>query len=201
MVSHLPQAVASCLSDVAADIAASSGQAVLALAGGGFRDTTRIAASDPDLWVGILEGNRDAVLESLALYGGRLEELARALRDGDRAALRAQLHRASEARRQLVPKTGPRKVVDLIVALDDRPGELAAATGALGEVGINVEDLTMRHATAGERGALLLRVEASAAARGVQALEGRGLSAHLQADEGSGETTDRDPRPADHHGG
>lgn len=188
VVSHLPQAAASCLADVAAQTAASSGQAVLALAGGGFRDTTRIAASDPDLWVGILEGNRDAVLDALELYTQRLDELATALRDGDRDALRERLRRASHARRQLVPKEGPREVVDLVVALDDRPGALAVATGALGEAGINVEDLTMRHATAGDRGALILRVESSAAPRGLDALARRGLAAHLQSDE-----TDRDP--------
>jgi prephenate dehydrogenase len=188
VVSHLPQAAASCLADVAAETAANSGQAVLALAGGGFRDTTRIAASDPDLWVGILEGNRDAVLDALELYTQRLDELAAALRDGDRDALRERLRHASQARRQLVPKEGPREVVDLVVALDDRPGALAVATGALGEAGINVEDLTMRHATAGDRGALILRVESSAAPRGLDALARRGLAAHLQSDE-----TDRDP--------
>ena len=183
VVSHLPQVAASCLADVAADAAATSGQAVLALAGGGFRDTTRIAASDPELWVGILEGNRAAVLEALQAYRERLDELAEALAAGDDDALRARLRRASEARRQLVPKVGPREVVDLVVALEDRPGELASATGALGEAGVNVEDLAMRHAGEGERGALLVRVDAAAAERGLQALRDHGLAAHLETDD------------------
>ena len=193
VVSHLPQVAASCLADVAADVAASSGQAVLALAGGGFRDTTRIAASDPELWLGILQGNDAAVLEALDAYRQRLDELADSLRGGDRDALVAQLRRASEARRQLVPKEGPREVVDLVVALDDRPGALALATGALGEAGINVEDLAMRHAAEGERGALLVRVEAGAAGRGLAAVRERGLAAHIEsgAENGPGASSDR----------
>jgi prephenate dehydrogenase len=183
VVSHLPQVAASCLADVAADEVAASGQAVLAVAGGGFRDTTRIAASDPELWVGILDGNRPAVLAALERYRERLGELAEVLAAGDDEALEALLRRASEARRELVAKEGPQRVVDLVVPLRDRPGELASATTALGEAGVNVEDLAMRHATEGERGALLVRVEAAAAQRGLEALRARGLDAHLEADE------------------
>jgi prephenate dehydrogenase len=183
VVSHLPQVAASCLADVAADAVATSGQAVLAVAGGGFRDTTRIAASDPDLWLGILDGNREAVLSALGAYRARLDELADALEQGDRGALRALLDRAAVARRQLVDKVGPEHVVDLVVPLDDRPGALADATTALGEVGVNVEDLAMRHAYAGARGVLLVRVDAAAAGRGLEALHARGLPAHLETDE------------------
>ena len=180
VVSHLPQMAASCLADVAADAVATSGQAVLAVAGGGFRDTTRIAASDPDLWVGILEGNRPAVLEALSAYRDRLGVLHAAIEGGDQEALRALMLRASDARRELVDKHGPEHLVDLVVALDDRPGALADATTALGEVGVNVEDLAMRHATEGERGVLLVRVDATAAERGLEALHARGLHAHLE---------------------
>lgn len=183
VVSHLPQVAASCLADVAADAVATSGQAVLAVAGGGFRDTTRIAASEPDLWLDILEGNRIAVLSALAAYQARLDDLGRAVERGDRERLRALLQRAADARRELVAKDGPREVVDLVVLLDDRPGALADATTALGEVGVNVEDLAMRHAAAGERGVLLVRVDATAADRGLQALHARGLPAHLDRDE------------------
>ena len=183
VVSHLPQVAASCLADVAGQAVSTSGQAVLALAGGGFRDTTRVAASDPDLWLGILEGNRDAVLDALTSYRASLDELASALEAEDATALRAKLERASQARRRLVPKDGPREVVDLVVALEDQPGALALATGVLGEAGINIEDLAMRHAAAGERGALLVRVEATAAQRGLRALRDQGLAAHLEHDE------------------
>jgi hypothetical protein len=83
VVSHLPQVVASTLAAVAADAIEATGDAVLAVAGGGFRDTTRIAASDPALWVPILSGNRPAVLEALDAYTGASRQV-RAAVDGER---------------------------------------------------------------------------------------------------------------------
>jgi prephenate dehydrogenase len=184
LVSHLPQLVASTLADVAGRAVETTGEAVLAVAGGGFRDTTRIAASDPELWLGILRGNRDAVLETLDAYREQLATVRGALADEDPAALRAFLDRASTARRRLVPKGEGIVAVDLVVALDDRPGALAAVTSALGEAGINIEDLAMRHASDAARGALLVHVERSAAERALAAVRSGGFAAHLEGADG-----------------
>jgi prephenate dehydrogenase len=180
IVSHLPQVAASALADVAADVVAASGEVVLAVAGGGFRDTTRIAASDPDLWLPILSGNRTAVLQALDHYRARLDEIRAAVADDDTDALRRVLDRAARARRRLVPKEQAVEVVDLVVPLADRPGALAAAATALGTAAVNVEDVAMRHAEAGDRGVLLVRVAADAAARGHAALIAAGLTAHVE---------------------
>jgi prephenate dehydrogenase len=180
VVSHLPQVVASALAAVAADVIAASGETVLAVAGGGFRDTTRIAASDPELWLPILAGNRAAVLEALDHYVARLEAMRAAVATGDDAALRRQLEQASAARRRLVAKERAAEVVDLVVPLADRPGALAAAATALGAAGVNVEDVAMRHAEAGGRGVLLVRVAADAAEAGLAALHAADLPAHLE---------------------
>ncbi len=185
IVSHLPQVVASVLADVAADAVEATGDAVLSVAGGGYRDTTRIAASDPALWLPILEGNRAAVLEALEAYADRLDVLREALQSGDATGVESILARASRGRRQLAAKAEAREVVDLIVPLDDRPGQLAAATTALGQAGVNVEDLAMRHATEGSRGALLVRVAAADRARAIEALSAQDLHAHV-------DTTDTD---------
>lgn len=158
LVSHLPQLVASVLADVAAETVGAERDAVLAVAGPGFRDTTRIAASDPDLWLSIVDGNRAAVLRALEAFTARLADVVAAVRSDDTAGLRAVLDRASKARRRLVPKRADAPIVDLIVPLRDRPGEIARITGALGSAGVNIEDLAMRHATAGDRGSLLVRV-------------------------------------------
>lgn len=180
VTSHLPQVAASALADVAAETTARLGEAVLAVAGSGFRDTTRIAASDADLWTGILGGNRAAVLAALDAFRARLDGLREALADEDDAVVHALLTRASVARRALVRTDGAAEPIDLVVALDDRPGALAAATTALGEAGINVADLGMRHASAGDRGALLVRIDAHAHDRALAALSGVGLSAHVE---------------------
>lgn len=187
VTSHLPQVAASALAAVADDAAAQVGEAVLAVAGGGFRDTTRIAASDPELWVGILRGNRDAVVTALDGYLAALQRLREALAEGDDAALRDVLARASRARRSLVRGEEARPAVDLVVALDDRPGALAAAARVLGEAGIDVRDLAMRHAGAGDRGALLVRVESTVGERAIDALAGAGLRAHLETDAARGD--------------
>jgi prephenate dehydrogenase len=182
LVSHLPQLVASALAEVAGRAVDTTGEAVLAVAGGGFRDTTRIAASDPDLWLGILRGNRAAVLDVLDAYQDRLGEVRRALAAEDGEALRGFLGRASAARRKLVAKGEQIVAVDLVVALDDRPGALSVVTGALGEAGINIEDLAMRHATDATRGALIVRVELDSADRAVAAVRACGLAAHIEGE-------------------
>jgi prephenate dehydrogenase len=183
VTSHLPQVAASAIADVAAETTSRLGEAVLAVAGGGFRDTTRIAASDPGLWVGILGGNRDAVVEALDALRDRLLVVRDALAAADDGPVRDLLTRASTARRGLVRDDLAAATVDLVVALDDRPGALATATKALGEAGINVADLGMRHASAGDRGALLVRVAAAAEHRARVALDTVGLDVHTEAGE------------------
>jgi prephenate dehydrogenase len=183
VTSHLPQVAASAIADVAAETTSRLGEAVLAVAGGGFRDTTRIAASDPGLWVGILGGNRDAVVEALDALRDRLLVVRDALAAADDGPVRDLLTRASTARRGLVRDDLAAATVDLVVALDDRPGALATATKALGEAGINVADLGMRHASAGDRGALLVRVAAAAEDRARVALDTVGLDVHTEAGE------------------
>jgi prephenate dehydrogenase len=180
LVSHLPQVVASTLADVAGEAVDTTGEAVLALAGGGFRDTTRIAASDPALWLGILRGNRAAVLEVLDRFRDRLDAVHVALASEDWGQLEQVLAAGSAARRRLVSKGEDLEVVDLVVALDDRPGALAAVTTALGEAGINIEDLAMRHAADATRGALLLRIELAASTRALEVVHDRGFAAHLE---------------------
>ncbi len=175
LVSHLPQLVASVLADVAAETVGTERDAVLAVAGPGFRDTTRIAASDPSLWLDIVEGNRDAVLRALDAFTGRLEEVVVAVRAADREALHAVLDRASQARRRLVPKQLDADLVDLVVPLEDRPGNIARISGALGSAGINIEDLAMRHASAADRGSLLVRIRAEDLASARRALVAAGV--------------------------
>lgn len=170
LVSHLPQLVASVLADVAAEAVGSERDAVMAVAGPGFRDTTRIAASDAALWLDIIAGNRTAVAAALAAFESRLATVRSAVVERDDEVLATVLRRASEARRRLLPKGIDEPTRDLLVPLRDRPGEIARITGALGAAGINIEDLAMRHASAADRGSLLLRIRADATDRAVDVL-------------------------------
>ncbi len=170
LVSHLPQLVASVLADVAAEAVGADREAVMAVAGPGFRDTTRIAASDPSLWADIVDGNRSAIRSALDVYAARLHEVMDAVASSDIPALETVLRRASAARQRLVPKDLAEPTSDLRVPLRDRPGEIARIAGALGSAGINIEDLAMRHATAADRGSLLVRIRTSSIERALAVL-------------------------------
>jgi cyclohexadieny/prephenate dehydrogenase len=80
VTSHLPHAVAAALAGLLSED-------LHALTGTGFRDTTRVAAGDPELWAAIFEANREAVLAAADRFAGRMAEFRRALEAGDRAGL------------------------------------------------------------------------------------------------------------------
>jgi cyclohexadieny/prephenate dehydrogenase len=92
-VSHLPHALAFAYAHALADAPA----AAAALRGTGFRDFTRIAHSDPELWAEILCGNRKALADTLSRAGARLAELARAVEQGDGEAVERFLAAARES--------------------------------------------------------------------------------------------------------
>jgi 3-phosphoshikimate 1-carboxyvinyltransferase len=180
IVSHLPQLVASSLAAVAAEAIAKTGDALLAVAGGGFRDTTRIAASDPELWIPILDGNRDAVLDALDKMMNQLAQMRDALDRHDLDAMKDTLASARAARQQMVGKVDGGAVIDLVVPLSDEPGQLAQVAGALGEAGVNIEDIAMRHAQKRRSGALIVRVSVADATRAVDALRERDMPVQLE---------------------
>lgn len=156
-LSHLPQLVASAL----VDVAASSGdkESVLGLAGPGFRDVTRIAASHPDLWVTIVGANEGAVLEAIGGLRSRLAQLEEDIAEHRWEELRSWLAGARAARLELFakPDYGDEPVA-LELLVPDRPGVLAEVTTAAGELGANIEDLRIMHSTEGGRGRLELIV-------------------------------------------
>ena len=106
--SHLPHMLAFTLVDMLA--AANDADDIFAFAAGGFRDFTRIASSNPEMWRDIALANRDALLEICDAYNARLERLMQALRDGDGATLEQSFKRAKEARdRCVVPQANARR--------------------------------------------------------------------------------------------
>lgn len=98
-VSHWPHAVAFALG--AAIARGGLADQAIEFSGGGLRDTSRIAASSPELWAGILLDNADAVLESAERYRGELDRMVAAIGRRDRAALIDSLEAASLWRRRL----------------------------------------------------------------------------------------------------
>jgi prephenate dehydrogenase len=162
--SHLPQLAATALMGSVGGVEAPA--ALQSLIANGFKDTTRIAASDPEVWVDICTTNAEAILSALDELGGRIAELRRLVEGGDQAGLREVLVEAQHARRRIPTKPGvPGFLQQVVVHIADRPGSIAGVTAALGRAGINVEDLSIDHEPQGGAGALHVWVAGRQAAR------------------------------------
>jgi cyclohexadieny/prephenate dehydrogenase len=102
IVSHLPHLLAFTICGTADDLEGESRQQVLRFAASGFRDFTRIAASDPVMWRDIFLNNREALLEMLARFTEDAQGMARAVRWGDASYIEDKVIRGRRIRRSLI---------------------------------------------------------------------------------------------------
>lgn len=160
LISHLPQVAASLVASRLQDAPVGA----LALSGNGLRDVTRIAGSDPNLWVQILSANAASVVQ--LLYGLRedVERLIATLEapsaPGSQADI-AQLVAEGNAGVVRIPgKHGapPQSFAVVTVIVDDRPGQISAVLNDVASVGVNVEDLRMEHSAGHQVGMVELSV-------------------------------------------
>lgn len=176
LVSHLPQVMASLtaarLVDSADDVS---------LAGQGLRDTTRIAASDPALWVQILSANSAEVVKLLTKLRIDLDHAIQALETASdsesQATIVELLTRGNEGVARIPGKHGSAaRFTSITVAIDDKPGELARLLTEIGELGINLEDMRLEHSPGAQIGFVELSVLPSAAEKATIDLTERGWS-------------------------
>ncbi|MDI3388846.1 prephenate dehydrogenase [Streptomyces sp. B-S-A8] len=184
LVSHMPHLVSSM---VAARLEHAEETAVR-LCGQGIRDVTRIAASDPRMWIDILSANPGPVADLLAEVSGDLDETVRALRalqsaDAEKRTDGAQgvervLRRGNAGQVRVPGKHGSAPVSYEIVTvlIDDQPGQLARIFADAGAAGVNIEDVRIEHATGRQAGLIQLTVEPNAAPVLTAALRERGWS-------------------------
>jgi cyclohexadieny/prephenate dehydrogenase len=102
ITSHLPHLIAYTIVGTATDLAEEAKSEVIKFSAGGFRDFTRIAASDPVMWRDIFLANRDAVLEMLARFSEDLSALQRAIRWGEAEVLQDKFTRTREIRQGIL---------------------------------------------------------------------------------------------------
>jgi prephenate dehydrogenase len=165
VVSHVPQLVASL---TAARLEGATPEA-LSLAGAGLRDVTRIAASDPALWVQIVSANSESLVGHLKSLKGDLESVIAALENttakGSKAVLSHTFQQGVTGVSRLPGKHGVSSALaTLLVVIDDRPGELARLLTQLGEWGTNLEDLRLEHSPGANVGFAELSLSQSAVA-------------------------------------
>jgi prephenate dehydrogenase len=180
LVSHVPHLTAAALMTLAAD-GADEHASLLRLAAGGFRDMTRIAAGHPGIWPDICVENRSAILDGLDRLSGSLGLVRQLIESEDRSGLLALLERAHVARRNLPARLArPEDLIELRVPVRDRPGALAEVTTLASELGVNIEDVSIAHSAEGERGTMLLVVDARHAELMRGALLARGFRPSAQ---------------------
>jgi cyclohexadieny/prephenate dehydrogenase len=102
MVSHLPRIIAYNIVGTADDLQAVTKSEVIKYSASGFRDFTRLAASDPTMWRDVCLHNRDAILEMLARFSEDLSALQRAIRWGDGDKLFDMFSRTRAVRRSII---------------------------------------------------------------------------------------------------
>jgi cyclohexadieny/prephenate dehydrogenase len=102
ITSHLPHLIAYTIVGTADELGEVTQSEVLKFSAGGFRDFTRIAASDPTMWRDVFLANKDAVLEMLGTFNEDLSKLTRAIRRGDGDALFELFSRTRAIRRGIV---------------------------------------------------------------------------------------------------
>jgi cyclohexadieny/prephenate dehydrogenase len=102
ITSHLPHLIAYTIVGTADELEGVTQSEVLKFSAGGFRDFTRIAASDPTMWRDVFLTNKDAVLEMLGTFTEDLSKLTRAIRRGDGEALFEHFTRTRAIRRGIV---------------------------------------------------------------------------------------------------
>ncbi|MFD7766478.1 prephenate dehydrogenase [Streptomyces sp. NPDC059787] len=167
LVSHMPHLVSSM---VAARLEHAE-EAAVRLCGQGIRDVTRIAASDPRMWIDILSANPGPVADLLTDVAADLEETVRALRalqssDGDKrregsTGIENVLRRGNAGQVRVPGKHGsaPRVYETVTVLIDDQPGQLARIFADAERAGANIEDVRIEHATGQQAGLVQLMVE------------------------------------------
>ncbi|MGP3927030.1 prephenate dehydrogenase [Streptomyces sp. 8N616] len=184
LVSHTPQLLSSM---VAARLERADETAVR-LCGQGIRDVTRIAASDPAMWIDILSANPGPVADVLAGVAADLDETVEALRalqsaDEDKrrdgaTGIEDVLRRGNAGRERVPGKHGaaPATYEVVTVLIGDQPGELGRIFSDAGRSGVNIEDVRIEHATGQQAGLIQLMVEPATAPVLTAALRERGWS-------------------------
>ena len=140
-VSHLPQITATLLAGSLHGVAPEW----LDLAGAGLRDTTRIAASDENLWKEIISSNSQEIKALLTNLHNEFGAMIDAVDDEERIAV---IMRKGRDGRNLIPgKHGgkAREYTYVPIVIDDKPGQLGAIFNECAAMSVNVEDLVIEH--------------------------------------------------------
>ncbi len=173
-VSHLPHVLANVLAaQAAAELTHDSER--LPEVGPSFRDSTRVAGSNPSIWGDIFAANADALAAAIDDAVTRLHEARELIRSGEPEPVAAWHGAAGADRRRLLEaELAGGALRELRVVVANRPGTVAELALALGEAGVNIEDMALHPAADMKSGAISLWVAGDEQAERAAALV-RGL--------------------------
>jgi prephenate dehydrogenase len=167
--SHLPHVLANVLASQGAARLSEHGE-VLRQVGPSFRDMTRVAGANTEMWSDIYRSNRAAILEEIRGFRHQLDEVERMLESGE---VEDWNDRAREDRRALLEAgavEGP--VHELRLTVPNRPGIVAQVALELGRAGVNILDMALAPASDMRTGAMTLWIAGDAAAERARELIG-----------------------------
>jgi prephenate dehydrogenase len=183
-VSHMPYLAAVALTHLVGE--ADDRELLMLLAAGGFRDLTRVASGSPRMSRDMVVANRGAVREAVAGFGRALAALAERLDDPEALLEAAEGAKRTRDALPVVRRTLMPARFDVVIAVPDRPGELARITRALGDADVNVKDIEVLGIR--ESGGALRLAFASLddQRRAAEALRAAGYEARVRGDPNGG---------------
>jgi prephenate dehydrogenase len=157
-LSHAPQLLST---SIAAGISPDVAEKYLHLAGRGFRDMTRIAASSRDIWKDILESNKENVREALFSYAKKAMDIKGFLDETPGKEIENEFLNGNKTRQNLeTGKNYAYPLYEVVAHIPDEPGSILNALQPLAEKGINIRDIELMKVREGIGGNLILAFKA-----------------------------------------
>jgi len=159
-ISHLPHLTAAALVNT---VPVSGDTDFLAFAGGGFRDATRIAAGNPDLWTDICFLNKSNISKTIDVLIANLKRLKKIIAADRKELLNSYLKTAAEIRNTIPTriKTMAGFSFDINIKVKDEPGALGRISVILGKNEINIKNIEVLYVREGDPGAIKIGFDAA----------------------------------------
>lgn len=173
LVSHMPHVLANSAVNQVGGVNLDGREALLS-AGPSFRDMTRVAGSNPQVWTDIFMENRSWLAQVLKEHVESISQIIEALMQGDEEFIRRMVVDAAANQNRMLEAEhlAPSDLFVVKVPVPDRPGVLSQVTVALGNAGINIDDLVFHRISVDQGGVLSLVVSGSETGdRAVEVLE------------------------------
>ncbi|MDD4801996.1 MAG: prephenate dehydrogenase [Syntrophomonas sp.] len=176
-VSHLPHIAAASLMNML-----EHNLEDLHLAGGGLRDTTRIAASNPELWEDILLLNGTAVADGIRDFISQLENYLNVISNNDDTSLNQYLTSAQRTRKNMpLVRSSLQHCADIVAIIPDKPGIIGFLGTLLGDADININDIQIMGVRDENEGSIRMGVPQSQAYAALELLKNNGIKAWLRS--------------------